>query len=72
MNLAERVDDIERRLKACEEGVRKVKETVDKVQGQPIIRAAYGARLDLNNTLDVDNLLTEVARLKSRIERGGL
>lgn len=60
MNIVERIDEIDGRLKKCEDWLRRLREMFDKVQGQPIIRATSGAQLVLNDSLDVSKVMTQL------------
>ncbi len=68
MNLIERVDDMERRLKVCEDDLRKVKETINKVQGQPIIKAVYGAQFDLNDGLNAQEINGRLEKIEKTLQ----
>jgi len=72
MNIIDRIDDIEKRLRICEDGLRNAQKTISGIQGQPAIRAAYGAQFLLNDTLDVTDLFARIERFAARLERGGL
>jgi chaperonin cofactor prefoldin len=67
MNLVERVDDIERRVKLCEEGLSKARETLSKVQGVPIIKATYGAHFNLDDNLSVVALNRRLEKIEQQL-----
>jgi len=64
-------EDNENRLKAVEDRLTKIEETLRSVTGSPILKAWNGVRLDLNADLDVAALNKELVNIHKRISALG-